>query len=169
MTPDQRATLVDALREIARYVPVEHRAYGSTLAEMRQRVRDTAWAGDVDRKFAGERAFLAGGALEALASEGDDALLRETVEVIADSFTHEDWEEGSILSIRHGWVQGDFVAASHCANIARRALAACGFPGKPVTGDLDVVARVVAEVEGRARAAHARLAAAEAAEGSTAR
>jgi hypothetical protein len=156
VTEEMRKLLIDALARLAMHRPVEHRAYGAGIAEARRRLVDTAWASGQDREYAVERAFIALVAQEGLDGQPDDALAVDALDAIADAFTDEGRAVGT-ARIVPVLVHGSTLATSHCANIARQALLACGLPSRPVDGDAGTVDAYAADLDVRTANAHKRL------------
>lgn len=157
MKTDHREILVAALTRIATRT--------SIAPEVPRPVELDAWPFDREpgmphrREWAFAEALAASSvsANEALA-ESDEGILA-AVRSFADASTHEDIDDGP-MSARYGYVDGHWYAASFCANVARRALRACGHEAKPETWDADRVEAFAARVEAKARilnAAHAAV------------
>lgn len=157
LTPAHREILVEALERIAEHTPLQHRTYGRAGAESVRKHWDAIWAPPSVRCFVDERKLLAEGAREGLEGRQDDALLIEITNAIATNLTHDDLDDPRIaISFRDHRI-GSLLAASHCANIARRALRSCGLPSAPDTTESGLVELVTAEVEGRLAVEHERL------------
>ncbi len=158
MSTAHREILAAALATIASRTPIAPNVPRPDELEAWPYDREPGMLPRREWAFAEAMAASALAASEALLGSADDILT--AVRSFADGYTHEDVDAGGTMSSRYGYVDGHFYVASYCANVARRALRACGLETKPDTYDAARVEAFAAKVEAKVRvlnAAHATV------------